>query len=90
MGFKKGDRVQWDKHKEIRSGEIVAVVPGGKSPAEFVNLAELKKNKIKPLGLITTLDPRDHESYLVECFLEKRRVRAIFWPDVSVLTKAVK
>lgn len=85
--FKKSDRVKWEKNMREHEGEIFDVVPAGTSPAEVLKLRDLKGVNLKPLGVIAHLQPRNHESYLVEVRVGERGIKAIYWPSTQSLER---
>lgn len=86
--FTKGQSVSWKSGPRDYTGEVVAVVPKGERPIQFVDAEELRRCNIKPLGLIASQQPRDHETYLVKALVGDRGIEAIYWPAVSSLKLA--
>ncbi len=85
LAFKKNDRVKWEKKGKSFAGHVIAVVPKGVSPHKHVDWEDVRKRNVKALGLIATMQPRDHDSYLIEVLVGDREIKAIYWPPVSLI-----
>ena len=80
--FKEGDEVTWSSQangvSKVKIGEVVEVLPAGKS---------ILKSRFRD-GLDASTIPRDEESYIV-CVGPKPGTRAkpkYYWPRVSALS----
>lgn len=81
MTFEVGDKVTWISSNTQKVGEVIAVVPAGKTPAEIGH------PKAGGGGI-----QRDHETYVIRGQqIWKGQVqprKALYWPYVSLISKA--
>ena len=81
--LRKGSKVEWASQSsgfnKVKSGKIVAVVPAGKKPEDYL------PNGTVPKSSCGFGSPRNHKSYLVQVGKSYR----IYWPLVSHLNKPI-
>ena len=94
--FKVGDWAEWSStaggSTKTKQGECVAVVPPGGKSDKYAAALYVKSNKIYVASAMDSCGtPRDHESYIFALpALPKGRVRKLYWPRVSGLSKIRK
>ena len=94
--FKVGDWAEWTStaggSTKTKQGECVAVVPPGGKAYEYAAALCVESNKICVASAMAGCGvPRDHESYIFALPASpKGRVRKLYWPRVSGLSKIRK
>lgn len=85
-----GDKVTWESQAAgsttTKTGEIVVIVPAGKTPHEAMTTAQRRQKLPKRYDGW----PRDHESYIVKVKIGKtdKAMPVLYWPRVKGLQMA--
>jgi len=88
--FKLGDQVKWTSQAAgsttTKTGEVVVIVPAGKTPREAMTDEQRRSSLPKRYDGW----PRDHESYIVKVKIGKtdKAMPALYWPRVKGLHRA--